>query len=264
MNKKTKLGLLGLVAIFAFFVIFRVFFQKGSKLLEDLYPWNYIALAVIVVLLIVYFVKAVKSGKKGGAAEEEVVGKKKPILTSNQIGLAAAFGGAAFAFPALGISVPIVPPLAMDPGALMPCLAGMCGGPIVGVIVGIARGIPAGTPAVDLWAQPIKGIYWYFVWKQIIKIENEKKRWIVFGVTTFLLQFFGEQVMFTAGNAYILGLYDFYPTWPWTLGWYSVVYSVFQFVVFAAVIKAFPGMFGWKTSKSKLRKGSTPSAKSGK
>ena len=37
MNKKTKLGLLGLVAIFAFFVIFRVFFQKGSKLLEDLY-----------------------------------------------------------------------------------------------------------------------------------------------------------------------------------------------------------------------------------
>ena len=263
MNKKTKLGLLGLVVIFAFFVIFRVFFQKGSKLLEDLYPWNYIALAVIVVLLIVYFVKAVKSGKKASAEEVETVGRKKPILTSNQIGLAAAFGGAAFAFRALGIAVPMVPPLTMDPGALMPCLAGMCGGPVVGVIVGIARGIPSGTPAVDLWAQPIKGIYWYFVWKQIIKIENEKKRWVVFAVTTFLLQFFVEQVMFTAGNAYILGLYDFYPTWPWTLGWYSVVYSVFQFVVFAAVIKAFPGMFGWKTSKNKLKKGSTPSAKSG-
>ena len=99
--------------------------QTGALPLEDLYPWNYIALAVIVVLLIVYFVKAVKSGKKGGAAEEEVVGKKKPILTSNQIGLAAAFGGAAFAFRALGIAVPMVPPLTMDPGALMPCLAGM-------------------------------------------------------------------------------------------------------------------------------------------
>lgn len=264
MNKKTKLGLLGLVAIFAFFVIFRVFYQKGAKLLEDLYPWNYIALAVIVVLLIVYFVKAMKASKKGGAAEEEVVGKKKPILTSNQIGLAAAFGGAAFAFRALGIAVPVVPPLTMDPGALMPCLAGMCGGPVVGALVGIARGIPSGSPAVDLWVQPIKGIYWYFVWKQIIKIENEKKRWVVFGVTTLLLQFFVEQVMSIAGNAFILGLYDFYPTWPWTLGWYAVVYSVFQFVVFAAVIKAFPGMFGWKTSKNKLKKGSTPSAKSGK
>ena len=64
---------------------------------------------------------------------------RKPFLTSNQIGLAAAFGGAAFAFRALGIAVPLVPPLVMDPGALMPCLAGMAGGPVVGAIVGIAR-----------------------------------------------------------------------------------------------------------------------------
>lgn len=40
---------------------------------------------------------------------------RKPFLTSNQIGLAAAFGGAAFAFRALGIAVPLVPPLVMDP-----------------------------------------------------------------------------------------------------------------------------------------------------
>jgi len=257
MNKKAKLGLAGLAALFVFFILFRQYYQKGAKLLADLYPWNYIALAVIVVLLIVYFVKSAKSGKK--SAGEEAPGKRKALLSSNQIGLAAAFGGAAFAFRALGIAVPMVPPLTMDPGALMPCLAGMCGGPVVGAIVGIARGIPSGTPAVDLWAQPIKGIYWYFVWKQIIKIEDEKKRWVVFGVVTFLLQFFVEQVMFTAGNAYILHLYDFYPTWPFTLGWYAVVYSIFQFVIFAAVIKAFPGMFGWKTNKSKLKK-NNPSA----
>ena len=63
------------------------------------------------------------------------VKERKPFLTSNQIGIAAAFGGAAFAFRALGISVPLVPPLVMDPGALMPCLAGMAGGPVVGAIV---------------------------------------------------------------------------------------------------------------------------------
>ena len=85
----------------------------------------------------------------------------------------------------------------------MPCLAGMCGGPVVGIIVGIARGIPSGTPAVDLLVQ-IKGIYWYFVWKQIIKIDNEKKRWVVFGVLTFLLGFFVEQPLCVAGNAFIL------------------------------------------------------------
>ncbi len=250
MNKKQKIGIVGLVVIFAGFIAFRVFYQKGAKLLADLYPWNYVALVVIVGLLIWYFIWAKKTGGKEEENEVTVSGKK-PLLTSNQIGLAAAFGGAAFAFRALGIAVPMVPPLTMDPGALMPCLAGMCGGPVVGIIVGVARGIPSGTPAVDLWAQPIKGIYWYFVWKQIVKIEDEKKRWVVFAVSTFLLQFFVEQPMFVAGNSFILKLYDFYPTWPFTLAWYTVVYSVFQFVVFAAVIKAFPGMFNWRSNKRK-------------
>ncbi len=180
------------------------------------------------------------------------VKKRKSYLTSNQIGLAAAFGGAAFAFRALGIAIPLVPPLVMDPGALMPCLAGMAGGPLVGAIVGIARGIPSGTPVVDLWAQPIKGIYWALVWKHVIlKVKNPKMRWITFGVLTFILQFFVEQPMFIAGNAFLLDLYPFYPTWPFTLGWYAVLYSIFQFVIFAAIVKAFPGMFNWDTGKIK-------------
>lgn len=83
------------------------------------------------------------------------------------------------------------------------------------------------------------------------KIDNEKKRWVVFGVLTFLLGFFVEQPLCVAGNAFILKLYDFYPTWPITLGWYSVVYSIFQFVIFGAIIKAFPGLFGWRTNKKK-------------
>lgn len=243
MRKETKRGFIGLLVIFVFFVLFRVYYQKGSKLLANLYPWNYIALAVIVTFLLFYMFKAKKDFQKQETCE------RKPLMSSNQIGLAAAFGGAAFAFRALGIAIPLVPPLVMDPGALMPCLAGMCGGPIVGTIVGIARGIPSGTPAVDLWAQPAKGIYWYFAWKQIVKIENERTRWIVFAISTLLLQFFVEQPMFIAGNSFILHLYDFYPTWPFTLGWYSAIYAVFQFVIFAAIIKAFPGLFGWKSSK---------------
>lgn len=176
--------------------------------------------------------------------------RSKSVLTSNQIGLTAAFGGAAFAFRALGIAVPLVPPLVMDPGALMPCLAGMAGGPLVGAIVGIARGIPSGTPIVDLWAQPIKGIYWAFVWRRVIlKVKDTKKRWITFAILTFLLNFFVEQPMFIAGNSFLLDLYPFYPTWPFGMAWYSVLYSIFQFVIFAAVVKAFPGMFDWTTAK---------------
>lgn len=127
----------------AAFVAFRVFYQKGAKLLADMYPWNYVALVIIVGLLIWYFLWAKKHGDDDKKVESDAdLTQKKPLLTSNQIGLAAAFGGAAFAFRALGIAIPMVPPLIMDPGALMPCLAGMCGGPVVGIIVGIATRYP--------------------------------------------------------------------------------------------------------------------------
>lgn len=75
----------------AAFVAFRVFYQKGAKLLADLFPWNYVALAVIVGLLIWYFIWAKKSGSKDEDAEGADISKKKPLLASNQIGLAAAF-----------------------------------------------------------------------------------------------------------------------------------------------------------------------------
>lgn len=180
----------------------------------------------------------------------QVSAEKRPLLTSNQIGLAAAFGGAAFAFRALGIAIPLVPPLVIDPGALMPCLAGMAAGPLVGAIVGIARGIPSGLPIIDLWAQPIKGIYWAYVWKYFILKRDRKTRWLWFVITTIVLQFLVESPMFIAGNAFIMKLYPFYPTWPFTLGWYTALYSVFQFVVMGAIIRAFPGIFGWDTGKA--------------
>ena len=46
----------------AAFVAFRVFYQKGAKLLSDMYPWNYVALVIIVGLLIWYFLWAKKHG----------------------------------------------------------------------------------------------------------------------------------------------------------------------------------------------------------
>jgi hypothetical protein len=175
---------------------------------------------------------------------------RKPFMTSRQMGLAAAFGAAAFAFRALGIAIPMAPPLVVDPGALMPPLAGMAGGPIVGIIVGIARGIPSGLPQVDLWAQPVKGIYWAFVYKYfILRIKDTKKRWVIFWATTWLLQFFIEAPLFIFANS-LLGFYPFYPTWPITLGWYYTLYGFFQIIIFSAIIAALPDIFGWKEGKA--------------
>ena len=110
-NKKQKIGIIGLTVMIAAFVAFRVFYQKSAKLLADMYPWNYVALVIIVGLLIWYFLWAKKHGDDDKKVESDAdLTQKKPLLTSNQIGLAAAFGGAAFAFRALGIAIPMVPP----------------------------------------------------------------------------------------------------------------------------------------------------------
>lgn len=110
-NKKQKIGIIGLAVMIAAFVAFRVFYQKGAKLLADMYPWNYVALVIIVGLLIWYFLWAKKHGDDDKKVESDAdLTQKKPLLTSKQIGLAAAFGGAAFAFRALGIAIPMVPP----------------------------------------------------------------------------------------------------------------------------------------------------------
>ena len=92
-NKKQKIGIIGLAVMIAAFVAFRVFYQKGAKLLADMYPWNYVALVIIVGLLIWYFLWAKKHGDDDKKVESDAdLTQKKPLLTSNQIGLAAAFG----------------------------------------------------------------------------------------------------------------------------------------------------------------------------
>ena len=176
--------------------------------------------------------------------------RKKPLLTSREVGLAAAFGAAGFAFRASGLAFSLAPPLVVDLGALMPCLAGMAAGPIVGIIVGIARGIPSGLPQEDLILQPIKGIYWAYVWKYVVlKIPNQKVRWPVFWVVTWLLEVLVEAPLFTFANS-LLGFYPFYPTWPITMGWYYGFYGIYQIVIFSAVVAALQSLFGWKEGKA--------------
>ena len=66
MDKKAKIGIVGLLVLFAFFVGFRVFYQRGAKLLADLFPWNWIALAVIVGLLGFYIYRVTRKKKDDG------------------------------------------------------------------------------------------------------------------------------------------------------------------------------------------------------
>ena len=104
---------------------------------------------------------------------------KRPLLSARQIGVAAAFGGAAAAVMILNITVPFAPGLALDLGEIFVSLGAALGGPIAGVIVGFLKGIGAG-PDRNVPPHMLVGFvwgYWYlYLWK--FTVNRKHGKWI--------------------------------------------------------------------------------------
>jgi len=73
---------------------------------------------------------------------EVKVPKKKVLLTARQVGIIASFGGLAFAWSALGIQIPLVPPYIIDIREPLVSIVGLASGPWAGLITGIIVGFP--------------------------------------------------------------------------------------------------------------------------
>jgi hypothetical protein len=76
-------------------------------------------------------------------------------FSSREVGYAAAFGGLAFAFRALGIIIPIGGPLTADPRDLMQLIGPAFGGPIAGIAIGLLGALPSGLPMLDIPISPV-------------------------------------------------------------------------------------------------------------
>lgn len=133
----------------------------------------------------------------------------RPMLSARQIGIAAAFGGAALAVVLAGLTIPIPgTPVVTDPREVFTTTGASLTGPVGGIVIGILAGIAEpGIPLASLLAHIIGGIYSGFVYKNL--------SWRFRSSTPTRLALWAAQVVgyyvIVVVPLFAVGLFMFYP-----------------------------------------------------
>jgi hypothetical protein len=135
--------------------------------------------------------------------------ERKPILSARQVGVAAAFGGAALALVLAGITIPIPgTPVVTDPREIFTTTGASLTGPLGGIVIGILAGIAEpGIPLASLLAHIFGGIYNGLVYKNLSWRFHQNK---VIGLVLWALQVLGYYFIIVV-PLFVVGLVLFYP-----------------------------------------------------
>ena len=135
--------------------------------------------------------------------------ERKPLLSARQVGVAAAFGGAALAVVLAGLTIPI-PGTAVvtDPREIFTTIGASLSGPIGGIVIGILAGIAEpGIPLASLLAHILGGIFSGLVYKNLSWRFNSNN---VTRLALWVVQMLGYYVLVVV-PLFALGLVLFYP-----------------------------------------------------
>lgn len=135
--------------------------------------------------------------------------QRRPLLSARQVGVAAAFGGAALALVLAGITIPIPgTPVVTDPREIFTTTGASLTGPLGGIVIGILAGIAEpGIPLASLLAHIIGGIYSGFAYKNVAwRAHQDRLTYLALWVLQVLVYYFLIVVPLFA-----LGLVLFYP-----------------------------------------------------
>lgn len=138
------------------------------------------------------------------------ISKRRPLLTSRQIGIAVSIGGLAFAWRALGLVIPLYPPIVFDMRPAFLAIGTFAGGPYVGLIIAILCAIPAGIPIVDLIGFSVWALLFSPVVKKIWALKGIKRHALLW-FTVFLLEYFWVWPYLIGVLSFVFG---FFPFWP--------------------------------------------------
>jgi len=138
-----------------------------------------------------------------------VEGENRPLLSARQVGVAAAFGGAALAVVLAGLTIPIPgTPVVTDPREIFTTIGASLTGPIGGIVIGILAGIAEpGIPLASLLAHIVGGIYNGFMYKNLSWRSNENKGR---SLVLWALQVIGYYVLIVV-PLFVVGVMMFYP-----------------------------------------------------
>lgn len=141
--------------------------------------------------------------------DQKVESSKKPLLSARQVGMAAAFGGAALALVLAGVTIPIPgTPVVTDPREIFTTIGASLTGPVGGVVVGLLAGIAEpGIPFASLLAHVVGGVFNGLVYKNFSWRFKEKK---VLSLAAWALQVFAYYTLVVI-PLFVVGLMVFYP-----------------------------------------------------
>jgi len=134
---------------------------------------------------------------------------KKPLLTPRQIGMTAAFGGAALAIVLAGITIPIPGTVVVtDPREPFTTIGSALVGPIGGLVIGFLAGIAEpGIPWASLLAHIIGCLYMGLVYKAVY--NNIKTLWLRLAIwACMVLVYYFVLVV----PLFVVGIWLFYPS----------------------------------------------------
>jgi len=139
----------------------------------------------------------------------KIESERRPLLSARQVGVAAAFGGAALAVVLAGITIPIPgTPVVTDPREIFTTIGASLAGPIGGIVIGILAGIAEpGIPLASLLAHIVGGIFNGLVYKHLSWRFNSNR---VLSLVLWALQVIGYYMLVVV-PLFALGLAVFYP-----------------------------------------------------